>query len=373
MSYDLHIWSISKPSWREVLPDFERWQAAGAGMLLQRGKWQIVAGPVSEVLPEDIPVDIMAKLPGIRYLIELNLEPLHAPSSARQLLARVARNISRAGPGVIQDPQADTLTTPRGVVRLQRQTQPPRISLLTFSWWFTEGPLSGERGYRGLLSLFERYLPEALPRRYGEYEPPQFQFEETGQDHFLDLLSRTTLSLVWYPHYPVLSLYLGVFGTLGPTRQGYRANYLSIGVDSSVLDQPGWRLALERFWVAASKFVRPFYGDGRLLDNYLFRRGRIFIDHQTEQHPVINGWWNGIPRQLGQAVVLGEPYLSHWPGFVKRAGADGSLYFLSVGAWSSEATVQQMLGGRAGRFGPGQHRRSAEGDRETKLSLHLAL
>jgi len=345
MSFDLYIWSISRPSWSDVLPESERWQAVQDSMILQRPNWQLVAGPVSKVLPEDIPAEIMGMLPGIQYLIELNLEPIPAPASARRLLKQVAANIARAGVGVVQDPQEDSLTTPRGVKRFQRQAQPPRISLLTFSWWFKDGPLPGEAGYRQLLALLQSQLPEALPRRYGEYEPPQFLYRETGEDHFVDLLLGARLSPVWYPHYPVLSVHLGVSAGSGPTRQGYRASYFSIGLDSSVIQQPGWQLGLERFWREVSRFIRPFYGDVRLLHNHLYRQGRIFFDQQTEQHPVMNGWWNGVPSRLGQGVVLGDPYLALWPEFVKRAKTDGQLCFLSLDNWLADSSIERLVGG----------------------------
>jgi hypothetical protein len=345
MSYDLQIWTTSRPSWPECLPDYQQWHAMEGGLLLRRAKWQIVANSAARVLPEDIPDEIMAALPGIRFLVELNLEPIGAPSSARDLLRRAAASIARTGPGVIQDPQEDSITTPRGVKRYQRQPLPARISLLTFSWWFMDGPLQGETGYRELLSLLERYLPEALSRRYGEYEPPQFLYQDMGKEHFLELLRRARLPVVWYPHFPVVSVYLGVFADSGPTRQGFRANYLSIGVESSAYRQPGWQLGLERFWREMSHFIHPFYGDVRRLDGHLFRQGRLFIDQRSQQHPVMNGWWNGLPRCLGQATVLGEPYLGHWPAFAEQAEADDGLCFLSTGDWLSGESIESLLGG----------------------------
>jgi hypothetical protein len=147
---------------------------------------------------------------------------------------------------------------------------------------------------------------------------------------------------VWYPRYPVLGVYIGVYEGYGPTRSGYRANDITVTVHASALSQPGWQLALERFWYGMSDLTRPFYGEIRLMAGYILKKGRIYHDAKTDSHPIKGGWWNGIPCPMGQAVVVGEPYSTLWPKFVARSEAHNGLHFISVDNWLSDKTVDRL-------------------------------
>jgi hypothetical protein len=346
MSYDLQVWSAAQPDFKQFAANQDGWTAPEGSLTYVTTSWQIVAGPTSSVEEEDIPEEIHRVLPGIRYLTELNLEPIHAPASARKTLGRTAARLAQDGHGLVLDPQQGTLSTPRGVKRVISPSARPeeRISVLQLSWWFNDGPFHKQGGYERLLVTLERYLPEALPRRYGDHEPPPYRYESEGREHFLDFLAGEKLAAVWYPHYPVLSVWPGVYGSFGPQRLGYRSKYLAVTVDASAWAQPGWALALRRFWFAMSGLLGPFFGEVRLLGDHLLRRGRDFIDSESALHPVRNGWWNGVPANLGPAAVLGPPYAALWPKFVGHAEQQGSLYFVTGDDWLSKTGVERVVG-----------------------------
>ena len=193
----------------------------------------------------------------------------------------------------------------------------------------------------------ERLLPEAMPRRYGRFEPPQHLYSETGRAHFLRFLQEQLdeLFLVWYPHRPVASVSLSRSSKWGATRQGFRANYVQVGVEGQALEQPGWTTALDRFWRAASQVIRPFYGDVRTLNGFARMGATYGSDAETEFHPVQGPWWFGIPCRVGHAAVLGEPYLALWPGFVEAAQVVDDLAFLSTNDWITPEEVSSLVGG----------------------------
>ena len=176
------------------------------------------------------------------------------------------------------------------------------------------------------------------------------------------------MSPVWYPSYPVVSFHLGLYGVFGPSRQGYRARYIQIGIDASILNQPGWEIGLKRFWIRLGRFVDPFYGDIRSLHNYILKRGQLFIDRKTEQHPVQNGWWNGIPRELGKAMVIGDPYVEHWPKFSGRAARDGDLFYVSTDDWGLEKNIKKLVGNVPRRLAQGANRESLDGGIEKSIA-----
>jgi hypothetical protein len=93
-----------------------------------------------------------------------------------------------------------------------------------------------------------------------------------------------------------------------------------------------------------SDTIRPFYGETRLLSGHIVKKGRLYSDAKSDSHPIRNGWWNGIPHPMGQAVVMGEPYLALWPKYAEKVERRGELCFASVDDWLSGKTVESVVG-----------------------------
>jgi hypothetical protein len=246
VSYDIQIWSVDPIPLPSALPDVGRWKQEGGGWVRANQNWQIVLGSSVKALPEDVPEGIGGLLPGISYLTELNLEPVGAPKIAYKLLRTVSNRLGKAAHGVVFDPQIDRVITPSGVKRYQPQPRDERFSILSLSWWFTEGPLRTAGGLREFVSLLETMLPEAMPKRYGLFEPPQHIYSETGRENFLGFLQQHLDDvIVWYSHRPVVDVSVFYSPKWGNTRQGFRANYVRVGVEAKSLEQPGWNIAMD--------------------------------------------------------------------------------------------------------------------------------
>jgi hypothetical protein len=296
------------------------------------------------VLAEDVPAGASRLLPGIAHLTQISIEPLGAPATAHKLLARTATRIAKAAHGVIIDPQTDTLEAPSGVKRYRPRKRGERFDLLVLSWWSVHELLFSRAWFDQFTGCLESLLPEALPRRYGLYEPPQHLYCETGREHFLTLLDTHKDTVVWYPHRPVLSV--GVHSRWSGARnlKGFRAHYVSVGIEAAVMAQPGWSEGLHRFWRAASGIIRPFYGDVRTLQGFIPAGATYAVDSKTDRHPIRAGWWAGIPPSLGHAAVLGEPYIPLWPAFTEAAEKWGNLFFLATPDWRAEHDVSHRIG-----------------------------
>ena len=171
MSYDLQVWSVAPVPLPDALPQRASWQRHQDAWTLEGRGWQLLIGASQRVFPEDIPGEVARQLPGIAYLIELNLSPITAEAARRQQLAKVASMLAKAGHGVILDPQTETITTPAGIKRFASPGPSEDASLLTFSWWMARGELVERSEVSTLLDALAATLPEALPRRYGQYEP----------------------------------------------------------------------------------------------------------------------------------------------------------------------------------------------------------
>lgn len=345
MSYDLHIWSRAAVALPQALPDAQHWSGSGDTWVRAGRGWQLTINPSLRVLPEDIPPEVDGALPGIAFQTEINLSPISAPESARRVAVRTAGHFAKIASGIVHDPQTNTLTTPRGTRRLESLGANESAGIIAMSWWFVRGPLV-DADAADLTAALEGTLPEALPRRYGIYEPPQYLYAETGREHFLGFVrEHGREGVVWYPHAPIALISLSIPPQVGASRLGFRCGRLTIEADEDALRQPGWTTALQRSWRKVSHAVQPFYGDVRRLGGYVRRRGRYWHNAKTEEHPVCAWWWAGIPAGPVYAAVLGDPYTARWPSFCASAESDGALWFVSTPDWRTAGDALGEIGG----------------------------
>lgn len=327
MSYDLQIWSTTRPDLAELLAKYD-FKPSDKDYYYEAKDWQIVINAQCEVLDEDIPEQIMGILPGIKYLLEINLEPIGASKKAVALTNKVAQEIAKLCTGTILNPQEDTITTPKGVKRLAETERLKEIDIIEMSWWMNHNQLTAAETLQKLVDAIEIYLPEALPKRYGSKEPPQFKY--SAKSDLVTFLATKETTIVWYPNYPVMNVHLGIPDKVGPIIWGgkpsYRASYFTVSLDAAVLSLDGWPLALKRFFREMSILLKPFYGDIRVLRNYFRGRGTVWSNSETEGHPIMSWWWRGIPQKADLAIVLGDPLLKIWPEFAAKAEKVSDLY-----------------------------------------------
>jgi hypothetical protein len=266
--------------------------------------WQAVFHPPDKVEDQDVDPDVLRALPGIAYRVLITIEG-NVPSTAHQRVAGLALKVARGAHGILYDPQDHAVKTPRGTKRFDSKRDSARSDTpgLTLSWWFEDDQAFAQDGIARLLDTTERHVAEALPRRYGLWEPPQFKYAEQGRAHLQAFLTdHLREPIVWYPNKPFTHTSLAIPPKVGASRQGYRCCQLRFEADGCMLNEPGWPLALRRFWTAVSQVVRPFFAE--------IRRGP----------PPIRSWfWTGIPRELGLAAIVGKPYTALWPDFVTHA------------------------------------------------------
>src|SRR5258706_2877198 len=200
MSYDIRVWSINKLNLPDSLPMNDQWEMKNENAHYFKQRWQIVVNNPIEVDKEDINKEIFSLLPGIAYLTELNLEPMHSPESAKSILLKFSKEIAKDTMGIIEDPQMNTVMAPSGVIRfIQPKTEKgDRFSILEMTWKFGNNPLSKKEIMFKLIDYFESTLPEALPKRYGEYEPPKHKYAEEGKENLKIYLSEHIYqNIVW--------------------------------------------------------------------------------------------------------------------------------------------------------------------------------
>lgn len=332
MSYDLEVWSIRQPDLPSCLPQPDAW-VCSSGLCSRTGRgWAITVETPVSVDAEDVPTGVTQTIPGVGWFTSMQLSPESHSGAGVALVERTASAVAKVCHGVVVNPQTDEIITARGVKRLGSLGSEPTTTLVEMNWWFDHGPLAN-RDLSGLIDVLEAVLPEALPRRYGEYEPPSYSFTEQGREHFLQFAA--TNDVVWYPSRPVADVSLSVPPVIGGSRHGYRAGHISISVDGAALVQPGWNEGVRRAWIAISESIQPFYGDVRRMRGWQRSSGRYWSGTKTQQHPTSGWWWTGLPEGQSMGMVIGDAYPGLWPSFCEAAQIhSGGLCFLWRDDWT---------------------------------------
>lgn len=313
MSYDLRVFSCLDPAAAlKRLAARRTIERDGDVFVLGGDGWQIVLNAPDEVEAGDLPPAVSAALPGIRFSVEINVEGDY--KKAHLAKARMlAKDVAKSSRGVVLDEQTETIETPRGIKRIDLSGGKGDVEVLEMAWWFEDhGRLI--KGLGAIISAMETHAPEALPNRYGLWEPPQFRYEDKGRAHFLSFLRKNLGDpIVWYPSKPFTHAWIDAIKKPGGSEQGYRCNRLSLEIDARALDVPGWPVAIRRLFVAIAEVLQPFYGE--------ICRG---------ESPIRAWFFNGIPKQLGLAAIIGPPYDKLWPEFGAQADAVGKLRMMET-------------------------------------------
>lgn len=346
MSYDIQVWSVNPIDLSDFFSEDNSWKHEDPFWVKRTYNWQIVITPPVKVLDEDLPEGADAALPGIRYLVDINLEPISAPKSSFNLMTSIANKISKETKGIVFNQQTGSLITPRGVKRYTPKKRDELFSYIKLSWWFTEGPLQTDAGIVEFVDLIESLIPEALPRRYGLFEPPQYLFKDEGKENFIQfLINNKHEGIIWYPNRPVIGVYVFCPDRWGIIGKNFRARQITMSIESTAMMQDGWSTALKKFWKKASHIIEPFYGDVRTIENAVRMGSTYGSGKDTGFHPVFGPWWTGIPKSLGHAAVIGSPYIELWPKLIEKADIENNLAFASSDSWLSKKDIARIIGG----------------------------
>ena len=331
MSYDLKIWSSGQLPQDSPLMHGAGYNFGNDFFVREGNGWQVVISPSFVVEAEDIPDTIMQALPGISYVTEINIEPISAPDKVKNETLRLCKALATEIKGVVENPQDGTVKMPSGIKKVSYSNPKDEDkALISLIWYFEDLKFYKSEQIDQFVDLLEKYMPEALPRRYGEYEPPQYKLAETGKEHLVDFLKNET-SPVCYPTKPFTDLsicapnieeetriYLqnklyqkaNPQSFYGRAQREYRCGKIELQILKEVFLQPDWNLAVKRLFVEIARLLIPFYAEIIEKEPYAVMR---------EKGLVRSWWWRGIPRDLGYAIVLHKQYAQRWKRFQKLA------------------------------------------------------
>jgi hypothetical protein len=286
---------------------------------------------------EDAPPQATALLAGIGWHIEISLEGSEA---GLDKVMRAVRAMAKAGRGVIAD--ENSVWRP-GSTRRTRWTRPvPPLrsenELLSMTWWTLDHSTTTQPGATAFVETLQRVLPEAVPVRWGDFEPFPLSLEKEGLAGLARYVQAAADGLVLTkvkPPFAELTIHPACLLRHPPTPEGPMT--LSIEAGGSILNQVGFGRQLAAAFREISRVFRPFYAEARLAPNTDSEDG---WDHERQPYvSPVSGWnWNGFPRVAPMAMVVGPPYTSHWR-------TDGGTHEHGMIFYSSEAWPHPPHGG----------------------------
>lgn len=322
MSYDLEIGTHREPTRAQV----EAWVAEreltveadeggfSVARALKRGDGHLfrVDGPTAAEAG-DFDEAVAAACLAPRWMTRIEV-PYGTPKTATALARALAKRLAEANEGAAFDPQTNRLISPTGTpTRVEPRRERERTSVVELAWCVPED--RWDRAPAALIGLIGRRCPEALPARYGRWEPLEHRFDPERPSLFLDFVldkEETYNDGFWFAKRPSFG---GSWGTPDRKRTGkrLRVGELRVSFDGRVLEQDArWRETVVELFVAASAELTPIYAAAQVRRGWIATASnRLWADGRTESGEALtgrNGHWHGLPPMPMWLNWFGEPY-----------------------------------------------------------------
>ena len=250
MSYDVQVFAL-----QALTADDLRRLVAEAGLAVDdaddatefltvvrgaRARYSFTLGLPVAVEAEDVPEEVTVALLGPSYLYELMVEGSSTTETPHAV--RFARRLAQASAGVVLDQQTGQVWA-RGKLRAAPPVQRGTIDIVELRW-YVRSEATGAHAATTWLDLARRHLPEALPRRFGSYEPLPMKLDVHGPDAFVQAVAAETLSVYYNASAPCID------GSMAGGASGLGMHSHGLSVHRKALADPRWRAALQRLFMA---------------------------------------------------------------------------------------------------------------------------
>ncbi len=259
----------------------------------------VLYGP-DKIQNEDIPRSYQGILGNNRILYKIHIEGVLSKND-REVLNKWLRGLILDAKGILIDLQTETFETARKAGKIA-STESSVDSCGWGSFYFTHGEEFYESGFETMLGCISKTMPEALPRRYGYYEPLQ-ECIENGI--FSELLAsfRKKTDILLKSQTPFGDILISI-----PCRKTFETYH------------PQHFIRREFLMGTVSFQLRPkiFSNPSRLetVDD-LFERLCVLLDVSyaeiTKKDQPGSWFWYGLPDQEPISLCIGSAYQQVWP------------------------------------------------------------
>lgn len=325
VSYDLTVYCPGSPALDQVLllvgntRGIQADPAApstgdGPGLVqvLRGGYSFTVDGPFA-LRPEDVPEEVSEILPNAETMCQVLVEG--TVESEIPHGTRFARKLAKACHGVVLDEQtSEVWPQPRSNAPSAPKVY-PRADAAEFTWYSLADEMPSDLPQR-YLRLAEEHLPQALPTRFGTYDPPQGDFERDGKEGFVrawEELIGKCLNLE--TTYPVTWAYLRAAREQleGDVRE------IRMTVAHETLEDNAFRARAHLFFISVAIESRAFHATAEVVRNYALVGKELRSDSAAEMYRLSAlrrkwvglkphaQWWTWFGPLYADAV---RPYLT---------------------------------------------------------------
>ncbi|MHA7306019.1 hypothetical protein ACX80E_12365 [Arthrobacter sp. TMN-49] len=311
MSYDLSVYATAPLGLDELLAlvrstaglDVEGDPASDADSLMvvrgaRRAYCFTIDGPFG-VEPEDVPEDVTASIIGAKMVYQVLVEGSEEVSIPHAV--KFARKLAKATSGAFLDEQSGDVWPKAKGSRVARPGEAGRATELVTVNFYTLTDDLPEDLPDSYISLARKYLPEALPRRFGTYEPHQGKLERDGDQAFTDVWREGQSGILFFTcEYPI------AWGSMDGPQRDKPVGQTTFYLDGAALSDPGWLDALRRFFVAFALKSKSFFASVEVLRNYewVSRTYERLSGAEDDIWPIHVGEWKGF-----------VPYPQSWTWF----------------------------------------------------------
>jgi len=263
--------------------------------------------------PEDFDEDLAKLVPPPCWLTQIAIPGF--VKEGIELGIELAEHIADKCDGAVFDPQAGTVIWPK---EKGSPTAPPsekaRIREVELEWYIASSR-SGVEAARALLMALRKHCPEAVPIRFGEYEPLQGRMESRSDEPFFkawEKAGRDTLGMLFFKaKNPCFGGTIDLPGTMPPRAGGTKAGCISLNFDGTTLYADSQtRETVSTLFLEVARALHAFYGRGFVRRDVIVSRGGPAYDGKSETYPsgLWRGAWRGVPPVPTWLTWFGPPY-----------------------------------------------------------------
>lgn len=317
MSYDLAIYAprmIEPADLRALISDAPGLQLEtespddARSLVVVRGARRrycfTIDGPDS-VEPEDVPVPVTSAVLDATRLYNIVVEG--SPATEIPHAIRFARRLAKALEGAVLDQQIDEVWSRSRSRSVERPAREERVDVVELNIYCLRSALTAAPDDL-FLDTVRRFLPEALPRRFGEYEPLQGKFADVGSSGFRAAWAASTTTLFTAGSAPCIGGSLDA----GPLA-AYPSSVWKLGLSfhTGPLRDSRWRAALRHLLVALADGLPSFYASVQVTGGHIWSGRSMWTDSATEwsvSPARAHTGWLGLPPDPTWWAWFGEPY-----------------------------------------------------------------
>ena len=276
----------------------------------------VVDGPY-KMEDEDIFEDFQPVIGKKRQMVRVHLEG-QLTSGDCTIVEAWFRETLLATKGVLIDLQSDTYQTTHKSGKIKPVARETKTSnWMTFQ--FVDGEAFYHTGFAVMLERIAEIMPEALPKRFGPWEPMQYKIEngdctqlltEFKQDPGFILKAQTPFGHI-FQRFPSKK----TFERSHPQhfiKRDFLVGCVSFEIKPRLFDSP----------VLFAKLMELF--------EHLCIDLDVFYAEIIEGTDMPNGswFWRGLPRGNAHTVCIGPPYNDAWPQFTQAASKIGKHHHI---------------------------------------------